>query len=302
MKTLRPLHLSLITAITLLTGCGGGGGGSSATLAPFTSWNSVAGRSVIASGISQSGTYTWNSSTDRITSRTIDSSRDGATYSATYGSSGEVLTATINPVNSAAISINRSTDTIGSLVINSDIDAAISPDGSTISLAANPYRNGWEYQSFGIWSTGGGTGSGTYGAISIGAQTAGAAIPTSGSATFFGIAGGRYIDSAGRYYFTGANMSASTNFATRSINFSTTGTQVTPDLINTTINNGLNMSGTLSYSAGTNQIAGNVSTTSGLSGTVNARFYGPSAQEIGGTFSVSGGGLEGYAGAFGGKR
>jgi hypothetical protein len=39
-----------------------------------------------------------------------------------------------------------------------------------------------------------------------------------------------------------------------------------------------------------------------MTGTAKGRFYGPSAQEIGGTFSVTGAGVQSYGGAFGGAR
>jgi hypothetical protein len=73
----------------------------------------------------------------------------------------------------------------------------------------------------------------------------------------------------------------------------------------------MNMTGTLTYAAGTNSISGTVTTPGGtasgitvsaLSGSINARFYGPTAQEIGGTFGLTGAGLEVYGGSFGGKR
>lgn len=295
----------LVTAGGLvLSGCGGGGGGTSATLASFSSWSSVQpGTSVVVGGISQSGTYAWNSYTDRLTARTIDASTSGGSYAATYNANGNATVVTLTPASGSPISWSRSAgDTFGTLVINSNIDAVVSADGRNSGFAANPYAYGWDYQTFGIWNTGGGTGSGTYGAMSAGSMTAGSAIPTSGTATYSGITGGRYVDGSGAYFFTGSSMSAAANFATRNIVFSTTGTQVTADLLNVSNNSGLNMSGTLTYSPATNQITGSVATGSGMTGSVNGRFYGPAAQEIGGTFSVSGAGLEGYSGAFGGKR
>jgi hypothetical protein len=62
------------------------------------------------------------------------------------------------------------------------------------------------------------------------------------------------------------------------------------------------MTGTLTYSAGANQFTGNVATTGGLTGTATGRFYGPTAQEIGGTFGIAGAGVTPYGGALGGKR
>ncbi len=50
-----------------------------------------------------------------------------------------------------------------------------------------------------------------------------------------------------------------------------------------------NMSGTLNYAAGSNAISGTVTTGTGLTGTVTANFFGPAAQEIGGTFVLQDG-------------
>ena len=99
-------------------------------------------------------------------------------------------------------------------------------------------------------------------------------------------------------------MTANADFTNRSIGFATSNTQVT-DLSGTTIgpNLGLNLSGNLTYSAGTNQFSGPVSTTSpALSGTATGQFYGPTANEIGGTYGLTGSGVSGMLGAFGGKR
>jgi len=298
------IALSVVSCV-ILTGCGGGGG-SSATLSPFTSWGAVQpNSSVTVPGISQSGTYRYDSVSDRVTERTLGASTDGASYSATYDSNGFATAVSITPAGGSTISWSRSAgDTFGVLIANNNVDAVVSADETRYALAANPFAYDWDYQSFGVWATGGGTGSGTYGAISVGSATAGASIPTSGAATFLGASGGRYVNNSGQYFFTSSSMSAATNFAARTVNFSTTNTQVSEDLLSFSVNNNLNIAGNLNYSAATNLITGNVTTTGGLTGTVNARFYGPSAQEIGGTFAVTpaGGGLEGYAGAFGGRR
>jgi len=297
------LATSLLSTV-VLSGCGGGGG-SSATLSPFTSWGSIQrNSSVTVEGISQSGTYTYNSGTDRITGRTLGASTTGASYTATYDSNGNATAVTLTPAGASPIQWSRSAgDTFGVLIIDNDVYAVISADGTRYALAANPFGYGWNYQTFGVWSTRAGTGSGTYGDMSVGSATQGSSIPTSGTATFSGYSGGRYVNSSGQYFFTSSSMSAATDFAARTVTFTTTNSQVTADLLNVSANSNLNMSGNLTYSAATNLITGNVSTTGGLTGTVNARFYGPTAQEIGGTFAVdSGGGLEGYIGAFGGRR
>ena len=62
----------------------------------------------------------------------------------------------------------------------------------------------------------------------------------------------------------------------------------------------LNMQGTLTYAAGSNDFSGSVSS-SGLNGNAKGRFYGPAANEAGGTFALTGSGVQAYIGAFGAK-
>ena len=119
---------------------------------------------------------------------------------------------------------------------------------------------------------------------------------------YFGYAGGRHVAADGSYYFTLANMQANANFATRQLNFQTNFTEQTANLLTSAMNANLNMSGTLSYNPGSNPFRGAVSTAGGMTGAATGRFYGPAAQEIGGTFSATGPGLQSYGGAFGGAR
>lgn len=291
----------LISATAALTACGGGGG-TSATLTPFTSWSAVQpGTSITVNGISQSGTYSFDTNTERITSRSFDASASAASSAVTFDSNNQLTALTINPAGGTAISFTKGTDAFRNLPGNLYIVEMESSDTINNALLANPYGFGWDYQSFGVWATGAGTGSGTVGTMSVGAQTAGSAIPTSGTAVYSGNTLGYYVSQVGTYYYTTSGMTAAANFDQRSINFATTGTK---ELFSGAALTPLNLTGVLGYASATNQIAGSVTTGSGLTGSVNGRFYGPAAQEIGGTFSVTSGtnALEGYAGAFGGKK
>jgi hypothetical protein len=59
----------------------------------------------------------------------------------------------------------------------------------------------------------------------------------------------------------------------------------------------------MTYSAGANRLTGSVSSSSGMTGNLIANFYGPAANEIGGTYGLTqpttGNTL---VGGFGGKR
>lgn len=209
MKVQRLATLATAIGATFLTACGGGGGGASATLAPFTSFSAAQPNSTItAGGISQSGTYVYDVVNDVITARTIAASTTGASISVTTNSNGLATALTVTPAGGAPIAFSSPTDTFGVLNINSDIGAVVSADGTKYALLADPITIGWDYQTFGVWVTGAGTGSGTYGALSVGAETAGGAIPTSGTALYIGYTGGRATNAAGNYVFTSSAMTA----------------------------------------------------------------------------------------------
>ncbi len=124
---------------------------------------------------------------------------------------------------------------------------------------------------------------------------------TQGTVEFTGQGRGYYNSPiAGDSVLHYLNVTATVDFTVDNIAFSTSNTCVTqPNCSGNAQKYHLNMKGTLDYTAGTNSIAGTVKTagddldfesnTDGteLTGTANARFYGPNAEELGGTFSVS---------------
>lgn len=288
----------------VLTACGGGGGGSSPTLAPFVKFSSIAvPGSVRINGSSQEATYTFNTGTQRVTSVSgATPFASGATYDGTWDASGNPTKAVFTSAAGTNITIDTSLGGVFSyLAAFPNIAVGVTANGQNYALMPRVAAYGWDYQAFGVWTTGGGTGSGTVGAVTLGAETAGSAIPVSGTGSYVGISGGRYVDSSGVSFFTGSDMTATANFGARSIAFSTSNTATSTNLTSATANSTLNMSGTLTYSAGVNQFTGSVASMGGMSGTATGKFYGPTAQEIGGTFGLSSGSTA-YLGAFGGKR
>lgn len=150
----------------------------------------------------------------------------------------------------------------------------------------------YSYLTFGSWSdcTGCKTTNavGVIGAFVYGLATDPAAIPTSSTATYTGSIRGQYVDAAGVVSErTRANLSSTADFTARTVSFATTGSITSSGTNAFVTNNGLNMTGNLSYSAGSNQFTGAVTAT-GLSGTATGKFFGPAAQEIGGVFSLQG--------------
>ena len=302
-------YIYYLIAVLSLSACGGGGGGSSASSSsPLVTFSQVASSSSVSvgNGISNEISYTYNVAAEKVTSLSNKKTGEtGAKVVVSHDSSSNLGTLTLTTAGGTTISWNTATDTYGALIINNNIGVLTTPNyasGQNYTLFANPYRLGWDYQTFGTWVTGAGSGSGKAGNYSIGVVTTGSSIPTSGSATYTGDTGGRYANSAGTDYFTTSNLSATANYATRSISLSSTSTKVSHDLINQTTNNNLNFTGTMSYTAANNSLSGTILTTGGLNGTVKGQFYGPLANEIGGSFTATGAGIELYSGAFGAKK
>lgn len=297
--------LALWAAILILSACGGGGGGGGGNVAPFVSYSQVGTNTEVSveNGISNEVDYTYNVGTTTLTSLTnAQRGQSGAKVVASYDTSSNIATATLTTAGGTSVSWNSATDTIGTLLLNSNIETVVSASGQNYTLIANPFDFGWNYQTFGTWLTGGGTGSGKAGNYSIGSPTTGASIPTTGTATYTGATGGRYSSAAGLDYFVSSNLSAVANYATRSVALTSTSSVVSRDLLSQSSMNALNFTGSMTYAAASNSLTGTISTTGGLSGTAKGQFYGPNANELGGGFTASGAGLELFSGAFGAKK
>lgn len=292
--------------VMLLSACGGGGGGggtvptvaftSFATLEPNTKVNMA--------GISSEVNWSGDPGTGAITSVSPASAVSTAsTIGLTVDGDGEISKIVItSPTSSATFS-----EAAGDVLVpisGTGLSVALNVTDLSAYIGANPFELGWNYQTFGIWETTNGGSSGTDGVISAGAPTAGTAIPTTGAATFTGIAAGEYIDPAGVASITTATLTVNADFVARSLGFSTTGTTTTDDFSTYIPNTGLNLSGTLFYAPGTNAFTGTLTSTSGtLSGPSSGRFYGPNAEELGGVYFLkAGSGLETMGGAYGAKR
>lgn len=303
----------------LLAGCGGDGGGGvwGAAPTPFTSYGSIVYPSTVKmSGASQETTYTYDTVTGKFTTLNVPSGfTSGASITETWDAGHALTSETVTSyLGTTILTLNSANgDTLNQSVPTTPIVYGKSANSQNYLLKANHAVLTWDYQNFGVWLTGAGTLTGQLGAMTVGAETAGAAVLASGTYTFTGVSAGYYIDTAGAGHFVTSNMSAAVDFSVRSINFTTTGSAMTSNLsVAPTANNNLNLSGTLTYAAGSNQFTGSVATAGGgplnaaMNGTTTGKFYGPSAQEIGGTFSVSNGtvgaGGAAYVGGFGGKR
>ena len=177
------------------------------------------------------------------------------------------------------------------------------PRGGSQVYLFDPQNDRFEHQTYGIWFTGGlqgagQTGAGTYGPF----RTPSENMPPARSQTavYNGSSLG-WVEESGAFGLVTANVRAETNFQDMDFEISDSvvtildeaGSPVTP-----TPDSRLDLSGQLVVSGAA--FAGVLNGAGGtvLSGTVLGNFYGPSANEIGGTFAVSNPTIN-YYGSFG---
>jgi hypothetical protein len=179
---------------------------------------------------------------------------------------------------------------------------ASSPTASAV--IGDALGSGWNYQTYGVWAVQSGPNNFVLGGVSAGNATPGNAVPTTGTGTFFGNASGYFIDAAGIRSATSAAMIANVDFQNRAIGFTTIDTT----LVNSTTGAAssrqeLDLTGSLSWASGINNFSGQVQTRdSTLNGSASGKFYGPTAQEIGGTYQLGGAGVSRMVGGFGGIK
>jgi hypothetical protein len=242
---------------------------------------------------------------------------------ATDPATGQTLSIT-NVLGGVAALFSAATGSVVSLSTLGGMPASLlanntnaSASGYVLPYSATLNPTGYVYQTFGTWIvTNPMTAVMSENYFSAGVMPG--ALPVAGTASYTGKAAGSGVDAATRDpYDVTATMNATANFATRSVAFATTGTS---SLSNNAVlgtlpsaNPGLNLSGTLSYVAGSNTFTGAVSTVNGMTGNATGRFYGPgiiaatanqvlgAPPEIGGTFAVMNSGIGAMQGAFGGS-
>ena len=301
----------------LLTGCMGGGGGgfkiwdgdlgdidqNGSSSHPFIKWSAVtAPDAVDFEGLSSDGIYTAPAPDFNVTSIIDNGFSRGAKATIVYDGGGSITSIAIQTPVTTVIWKESDGDLIDDSGAIIGVRNVVGSKAALVSNALNPSVD-WEYQTYGVWATGLGQGTGTYGAITIGAPTAGSAIPLVNTATFTGSTVGGYVNPAGSYFLTSGNVSVEADFENRSLDFTSAGTQlIKPSDFSTAPGGFLDMTGTLTYAPGTNAFVGDVTTVGGMAGTSTGQFYGPNAEELGGVFFLTGDGVEIYDGSYGAKR
>ena len=302
MKILNVAFIVSLGAIALVA-CGGGSSSTTTTTADtpvtpavtsFTSWSATTANIPVAM------TNGSSSSIDLLGSISQTDSNGSATFTRDASNNFTLINPSASSGNSAVFSAALG-DTLQSSFSSANT-TTLNKSQTTIGLFANPFTYSFDYQTYGTWGPyGNATGSSF--ALSDGTASAASVIPATGSLTYTGGSTGYYVDPNKFSYITNANMVFISTFDNRTLNFSTSNTVIQggPNG-NLNSNPALQLTGVLTYVAGTNNFTGTVTTTSGMTGTMNGKFYGPGLNEVGGTYAVYAAGIGTMVGSFGGKR
>ena len=280
-------YLILGLGAMLLAACGGGSSSSSTStnsspstptsIDAFTSWSTTTANVPVAMIDGSS------SSIDLLGNISQADSSGSATFTRDANNSFTLISPTASAGNSALFSVALG-DTLQSSFSSANT-TALNKAQTTIGLFANPSTYSFNYQTYGVWGSYG-MATGNSFALSDGSASPVSAIPATGGLSFTGGSTGYFVDNNTRVFV-----------------FTTTSTviQGAPNG-NVNSNTNLNITGVMTYIAGTNNFTGTVTTTSGMTGKVNGKFYGPGVNEIGGTYALYGAGIGTMVGSFGGTR
>jgi hypothetical protein len=163
-------------------------------------------------------------------------------------------------------------------------------DGSLRSVELlHPDTAGLQYTTLGAWGYSQSATANTQydGRFILGTATRVRDIPTTGTATYAGLMFGTLVNGSA-IYDVSAHATAQADFGVRSVAFATDLSVRSPRAGGAAIADpALNLSGTLTYAAGSNSLAGQLATSGGdMSGRAVARFYGPAVRELGGTYFI----------------
>lgn len=295
-----------VVALMGLSGCLGGTDGTSTSTSSTGGTPPVVygvvidpdGTSVI-SGTAITATFTGSSFSDHSEPPMIIAPTDFSGVSQiTVTSVGGVPVALTIETNGETVSFSEAAgDTI---TIGDDNFWVRRADTSEDMALIDNNDSGFDHQSFGVWATGLGTATGgSVGAGSYGNKTTTMPVPPAVDATYTGKAVGIYGSPklAGGYVESDVELTTDfTIFEFKTINSVFKG--LDEDIQGATDAN-LTVAGDVTGSGFTSN---SISSVTFNSGTVSGSFYGPNAEEVGGTFQVYGLESRSYIGSFGAKQ
>jgi hypothetical protein len=249
--------------------------------------------------------YTANTTTGQVTSIGATEMKSG-TFTFALGSDFTKAILAIRPFPLAAPVITHSFDTAdgdtiipGALLdpVATGYYVAATAGEDELAVISDHNLMGFEYQSYGVWLNGIDVGMGIVAAMTAGAATPASGVPVAGLALYNGSSTGFYVDPAGEPFLAFADFDASVDFGTLAMSVSSTNTQVlNANTLVTSANGALDYAGVGAVALDGSFVTAIAATD--LAGTLDGKLYGPFAEELGGTFDMSG--LNGrYIGAVG---
>lgn len=278
---------AMVLALLGLAACGGGGGGGGdddgvSTPPPIT--NLPANATTTLDGQSISADY----EPDSITSVTA-----GPASTTLTTRDGQVVAVSLTAPNT---NTNIAFDASNGDTIEQDASAVVAT--SSTGDAELALANGYQHQTFGVWIDGPPGGSGTVGAGSFG-RIKTTTLPTGTTATYRGTSAG-YLQQGTDRYLTRSDITVTTDFATTAA-INSTNTQASS--VNGSLGNSEDYDFTATGTVGVSGFTAPITKTDGtdLAGQADGQFYGPTAEEVGGTFALQGSDGQ-YLGAFGARQ
>lgn len=286
-----------------LVACGGGDSSSTSTnstpsttptIAAFTSWSATTANVPVAM------TSGFSSSIDLVGNISQSVSSGSGTFTRDASNKFTLISATATSDNSVVFSAELG-DTLQN-TFDGAITTSLNKAQTTISPFVNPSYYAFNYQAYGAWGPYG-KATGSSFALSDGSASPVSAIPSVGGITFTGGSSAYYVNVDKTSYVTNATLVAVLSYDKQTFTLTTSNTGIlgAPGGNALSFSN-LDMTGTLTYVAGTNYFTGTVTTTNGMTGKINGEFYGPGINEFGGTYAVYGSSTGTMVGGFGGKR
>jgi hypothetical protein len=318
METLAKSGASCMLLVALaLAGCGASGGDQCSISNPgpcntlprvtspnFSSWQQVpAGNTVSFLALANEVAYDVDTAAMTVSGIRTDATSTGSVVEFRYDGNRDLTRLAIEARHSSPTWDRNGGDLFTNLgaVGLPQLDAAVDASGRALALAANPYRSGFEYQSYGVWNVAAPGPTGALGAFSAGFFSPPGSQPRSGTATYAGSSVGVYIDPTGASFVATAAVRANADFAAGSMGFRSSNTAISADARTFNPAPRLDLNGALPI--GRVGFDGRLrSADAALNGHVSGLFFGPEGREIGGTFALTGADVERYTGAYGARR
>jgi hypothetical protein len=292
-------YVSTAALTLMLSAClGGGGGGGGGTL-PFKAFSDVtAGKTYQMEARTLSVDYTADPIDGTVDAGATEA--NAATFEFSLDDIGDYTKARLafepDPGFSTPNEIDfRTSDgdafDDGDILdpVAGDYIIAAGGDFDKIAILSDHSAMGFEYQTFGVWLTGVETGTGLVATMTAGAPTLSTSVPESGVANYSGASSGIYIDAGDNPFLAFADFTAQVEFdAPARIDVQASNTEVVDlnALVPGTPNPALDYAGSGAVAAdGTFSAA--ISATN-LAGDMDGLLYGPSAEELGAVFQMSG--------------